>query len=178
MGGPSNSTEKKNLDIVTFNPGPSNTNSAIVVLGDSNETEQNDKDNNALFDININSPISASKSNSTSTQILNKIIPHQSQLKNIRKFRNLDEEDEEGTENFNKLNETLKEKKLFFAILFSSVGNLLEWYDYSLFASFTHYIGQNFFPPASEKTELLRSFLIHQVFLISYPSQLSQLLYS
>jgi MHS family proline/betaine transporter-like MFS transporter len=46
------------------------------------------------------------------------------------------------------------------AILAASVGNLLEWYDFSVYAMFAIYIGANFFPPGNPGTDLVKAFLV------------------
>lgn len=46
------------------------------------------------------------------------------------------------------------------AILAASVGNLLEWYDFAVYAPFAIYIGANFFPEGAPGTNLIRAFLV------------------
>ncbi len=46
------------------------------------------------------------------------------------------------------------------AILAASIGNLLEWYDFSVYALFAVYIGTNFFPAGSSGTGLVKAFLV------------------
>src|SRR5271165_2193529 len=46
------------------------------------------------------------------------------------------------------------------AILAASVGNLLEWYDFSVYALFAIYIGQNFFPRGDPGIDLVKAFLV------------------
>ncbi len=46
------------------------------------------------------------------------------------------------------------------AILAASVGNLLEWYDFSVYAAFAIYIGANFFPSGSPGVDLVKAFLV------------------
>ncbi len=46
------------------------------------------------------------------------------------------------------------------AILAASVGNLLEWYDFSVYAVFAIYIGANFFPSGSPGVDLVKAFLV------------------
>jgi MHS family proline/betaine transporter-like MFS transporter len=46
------------------------------------------------------------------------------------------------------------------AILAASVGNLLEWFDFSVYALFAIYIGANFFPHASPGVDLVKAFLV------------------
>jgi MFS transporter, MHS family, proline/betaine transporter len=45
-------------------------------------------------------------------------------------------------------------------ILAASVGNLLEWYDFSVYASFAIYIGANFFPSGATGANLVKAFLV------------------
>jgi MFS transporter, MHS family, proline/betaine transporter len=46
------------------------------------------------------------------------------------------------------------------AILAASIGNLLEWYDFSVYALFAVYIGANFFPAGSSAAGLVKAFLV------------------
>jgi MHS family proline/betaine transporter-like MFS transporter len=46
------------------------------------------------------------------------------------------------------------------AILAASIGNLLEWYDFSVYALFAVYIGANFFPAESSGAGLVKAFLV------------------
>jgi MHS family proline/betaine transporter-like MFS transporter len=46
------------------------------------------------------------------------------------------------------------------AILAASIGNLLEWYDFSVYALFAVYIGANFFPAGSSAASLVKAFLV------------------
>jgi len=46
------------------------------------------------------------------------------------------------------------------AILAASVGNLLEWYDFSVYALFAIYIGANFFPSGTPGLDLVKAFLV------------------
>ena len=46
------------------------------------------------------------------------------------------------------------------AILAASVGNLLEWYDFSVYAVFAIYIGANFFPGGGPGVDLVKAFLV------------------
>ena len=46
------------------------------------------------------------------------------------------------------------------AILAASVGNLLEWYDFSVYAVFAIYIGANFFPSGDPGVDLVKAFLV------------------
>jgi MHS family proline/betaine transporter-like MFS transporter len=47
------------------------------------------------------------------------------------------------------------------AIIATSVGNMLEWYDFSVYALFARYIAENFFPADEDPTaRLLKTFLV------------------
>ncbi len=46
------------------------------------------------------------------------------------------------------------------AILAASLGNLLEWYDFAVYAAFAIYIGANFFPHDSPAAGLVSAFLV------------------
>jgi MHS family proline/betaine transporter-like MFS transporter len=46
------------------------------------------------------------------------------------------------------------------AILAASLGNLLEWYDFAVYAAFAIYIGANFFPHDSPGVGLVNAFLV------------------
>src|SRR5271155_1988073 len=46
------------------------------------------------------------------------------------------------------------------AILAASVGNLLEWYDFSVYALFAIYIAANFFPHSDPGLDLVKTFLV------------------
>lgn len=46
------------------------------------------------------------------------------------------------------------------AILAASLGNLLEWYDFAVFAAFAIYIGANFFPQGDAGAALVKTFLV------------------
>lgn len=45
-------------------------------------------------------------------------------------------------------------------ILAASIGNLLEWYDFSVYAAFAIYIGENFFPKGASGADLVKAFLV------------------
>ena len=45
------------------------------------------------------------------------------------------------------------------AIAAASIGNALEWYDFSVYAFFAVYIAQNFFNPADDSAQLFEAFL-------------------
>jgi MHS family proline/betaine transporter-like MFS transporter len=46
------------------------------------------------------------------------------------------------------------------AILAASMGNLLEWYDFAVYAQFALYIGANFFPNGSRGADVVKAFLV------------------
>jgi len=46
------------------------------------------------------------------------------------------------------------------AILAASLGNLLEWYDFAVYALFAIYIGANFFPHGEPGADLVKAFLV------------------
>jgi MHS family proline/betaine transporter-like MFS transporter len=46
------------------------------------------------------------------------------------------------------------------AIVAASLGNLLEWYDFAVYALFAIYIGANFFPPGDPSSGLVKAFLV------------------
>jgi MHS family proline/betaine transporter-like MFS transporter len=46
------------------------------------------------------------------------------------------------------------------AILATSIGNMLEWYDFTVYALFVNYIAANFFPDADPTARVLKSFLV------------------
>lgn len=46
------------------------------------------------------------------------------------------------------------------AIVAASVGNLLEWYDFAVYAAFAMYIGANFFPPEAPGADLIKALLV------------------
>jgi MHS family proline/betaine transporter-like MFS transporter len=46
------------------------------------------------------------------------------------------------------------------AILAASVGNLLEWYDFAVYAAFAIYIGENFFPQGAPGADLIKALLV------------------
>jgi MHS family proline/betaine transporter-like MFS transporter len=45
-------------------------------------------------------------------------------------------------------------------IIAASLGNLLEWYDFAVYASFAIYIGGNFFPQGAPGAALIKAFLV------------------
>ncbi len=55
------------------------------------------------------------------------------------------------------------------AIWVASVGNVLEWYDFSVYGFFAALIGRNFFPTGDEVTELLASFAAFGVGFLARP---------
>src|ERR1700685_1733784 len=46
------------------------------------------------------------------------------------------------------------------AIVATSIGNMLEWYDFTVYALFAGYIAGNFFPSHDANTRLLETFLV------------------
>ncbi|HEY4969101.1 MAG TPA: MFS transporter [Steroidobacteraceae bacterium] len=46
------------------------------------------------------------------------------------------------------------------AIVATSIGNMLEWYDFTVYALFAGYIAGNFFPGDDKNTRLLKTFLV------------------
>jgi MHS family proline/betaine transporter-like MFS transporter len=46
------------------------------------------------------------------------------------------------------------------AIIAASAGNLLEWYDFSVYAFFAIYIARNFFPTSNPGVDLVKAFLV------------------
>ena len=46
------------------------------------------------------------------------------------------------------------------AIVAASFGNLLEWYDFAVYAQFALYIGANFFPNGSRGADVVKAFLV------------------
>jgi MHS family proline/betaine transporter-like MFS transporter len=46
------------------------------------------------------------------------------------------------------------------AIVATSIGNMLEWYDFTVYALFAGYIAGNFFPSDDKNTRLLKTFLV------------------
>ncbi len=46
------------------------------------------------------------------------------------------------------------------AILAASIGNLLEWYDFAVYAAFAIYIGANFFPQGAPGADLIKALLV------------------
>jgi MHS family proline/betaine transporter-like MFS transporter len=55
------------------------------------------------------------------------------------------------------------------AILAASVGNLLEWYDFSVYALFAIYIGANFFPAGNTGADLVKAFLVFGLGFVARP---------
>ena len=45
------------------------------------------------------------------------------------------------------------------AIIATSIGNMLEWYDFTVYALFAGYIAANFFPSSDPGTQLVETFL-------------------
>jgi hypothetical protein len=55
------------------------------------------------------------------------------------------------------------------AVLAASIGNAMEWYDFSVYAFFASYIAANFFKQGDETTALLDTFLVFAVGFIARP---------
>ena len=55
------------------------------------------------------------------------------------------------------------------AVAAASIGNALEWYDFSVFAFFATYIGHSFFIDGDENSTLFKTFLIFAVGFIARP---------
>lgn len=55
------------------------------------------------------------------------------------------------------------------AVAAASIGNTLEWYDFSIFAFFATYIGQSFFADGDETSALIKTFLLFAVGFIARP---------
>lgn len=55
------------------------------------------------------------------------------------------------------------------AVVAASVGNLFEWYDFTVYAFFAVYIGGSFFPSDNPDTDLIKSFLAYGVGFIARP---------
>ncbi len=55
------------------------------------------------------------------------------------------------------------------AVAAASVGNALEWYDFSVFAFFATYIGHSFFVEGDETSALIKTFLVFAVGFIARP---------
>ncbi|MBP6344992.1 MFS transporter [Neisseriaceae bacterium CLB008] len=55
------------------------------------------------------------------------------------------------------------------AVAAASVGNALEWYDFSVFAFFAAYIGHSFFVEGDETSALIKTFLVFAVGFIARP---------
>lgn len=55
------------------------------------------------------------------------------------------------------------------AVAAASVGNALEWYDFSVFAFFATYIGHSFFIEGDETSALIKTFLVFAVGFIARP---------
>jgi MHS family proline/betaine transporter-like MFS transporter len=47
------------------------------------------------------------------------------------------------------------------AVAAASIGNLLEWYDFTVYAFFATYIGHNFLPAGTPEGDLINSFLVY-----------------
>src|SRR5277367_4698075 len=55
------------------------------------------------------------------------------------------------------------------AVIAASIGNMLEWYDFTVYASFAIYIAHNFFPSNDPSVDLLKTFLAFGVGFIVRP---------
>lgn len=55
------------------------------------------------------------------------------------------------------------------AIVATSIGNMLEWYDFTIYALFAGYIAANFFPGHDAKTQLVETFLFFGLGFIARP---------
>lgn len=55
------------------------------------------------------------------------------------------------------------------AVAAASIGNALEWYDFSVFAFFATYIGHSFFIEGDETSALIKTFLVFAVGFIARP---------
>jgi MHS family proline/betaine transporter-like MFS transporter len=55
------------------------------------------------------------------------------------------------------------------AVVAASIGNMLEWYDFTVYASFALYIAHNFFPSNDPNIDLLKTFLAFGVGFIVRP---------
>jgi len=55
------------------------------------------------------------------------------------------------------------------AVVAASIGNALEWYDFSVFAFFASYIGHSFFVDGNEVSALISTFLVFAVGFIARP---------
>ncbi|GAA4413079.1 MFS transporter [Advenella faeciporci] len=65
--------------------------------------------------------------------------------------------------------EVKKNSKAGRAVAAASIGNALEWYDFSVFAFFASYIGHSFFVEGDEVSALLKTFLLFAVGFIARP---------
>jgi MHS family proline/betaine transporter-like MFS transporter len=55
------------------------------------------------------------------------------------------------------------------AVVAASIGNMLEWYDFTVYASFAIYIARNFFPSNDPSIDLLKTFLAFGVGFVVRP---------
>lgn len=62
-----------------------------------------------------------------------------------------------------------KEQKTGTTIAAASIGNALEWYDFSVFAFFAAYIGHGFFIDGDDTSALIKTFLVFAVGFIARP---------
>eukprot|EP01084_Bolivina_argentea_P092856 167026_1 len=54
----------------------------------------------------------------------------------------------------------MSNKKLIIAVFASSIGNLLEWFDFAMFGLLADEIGGNFFPNKNKSIQVLESFAV------------------
>jgi MHS family proline/betaine transporter-like MFS transporter len=65
--------------------------------------------------------------------------------------------------------EPVSKKTAVKAVAAASIGNALEWYDFSVYAFFAIYISQNFFPTGDSSIQLISAFLIFGVGFVIRP---------
>ncbi|MGG3644022.1 MFS transporter [Bacillus gobiensis] len=65
--------------------------------------------------------------------------------------------------------QSVPKKKAIKAVAAVSIGNALEWYDFSVYAFFAIYISQNFFPSGNSTVQLLSAFLVFGIGFIVRP---------
>ncbi|WP_051575251.1 MFS transporter [Sporolactobacillus terrae] len=64
---------------------------------------------------------------------------------------------------------SVSKKTAIKAVAAASIGNALEWYDFSVYAFFAIYISQNFFPSSNHSIQLISAFLIFGVGFVIRP---------
>ena len=57
-----------------------------------------------------------------------------------------------------------------FLIMAACIGNLLEWYDFAVYALFSPYIAQVIFPASSQKIQLVQSLLVFGIGTVARPA--------